>query len=135
MNTPIKTCPCCSFKEYEKCCEPFHKGTLCKTAEELMRSRYSAYALHLPDYIILTTHQKCPQYQKDHLMWKKQIEEFSKTFTFEKLEILAFKENGSRATVTFRAHLTHGKEDASFTEKSTFEKIKGRWLYLSGEIS
>lgn len=135
MNVLKKICPCCSAKEYDKCCGPFHKGAVCKTAEELMRSRYSAYALHLPDYIIATTHRKCPQYEDDHAKWKKHIEEFSKDFTFEKLEILDFKENGSRATVTFTAHLSKGKEDASFTEKSTFEKIKGRWLYLSGEVS
>jgi len=37
-------CPCGSQKTYESCCGNFHSGlALPETAEELMRSRYSAY--------------------------------------------------------------------------------------------
>ena len=39
-------CPCCSGKIYEECCAPFHrKEKHAPTAEALMRSRYSAYAI------------------------------------------------------------------------------------------
>ena len=38
-------CPCMSGKAYAECCEPVIKGTRkAATPEELMRSRYSAYA-------------------------------------------------------------------------------------------
>ncbi|MBJ7449651.1 MAG: hypothetical protein JHC93_04750, partial [Parachlamydiales bacterium] len=52
----MKTCPCHSSLDYEKCCKPFHDGIPAPTALALMRSRYSAYALHLIEYIIATTH-------------------------------------------------------------------------------
>ena len=39
-------CPCGSELAYKSCCEPIVKGkTLAPTAEALMRSRYTAYAL------------------------------------------------------------------------------------------
>jgi len=52
-------CPCCSGKEYKNCCEPFHLNKeLPKTPEELMRSRYAAFAMVLPEYLVDTTHSK-----------------------------------------------------------------------------
>ena len=45
-------CPCCSGKLYEECCESFHsKKEFPKTAEELMRSRYAAFAIPNGDYL------------------------------------------------------------------------------------
>ena len=42
----MMNCSCCSGKLYEECCEPFHsKKEFPKTAEELMRSRYAAFAI------------------------------------------------------------------------------------------
>jgi len=46
-----------------------------------------------------------------------------------------FEEKGLFATVTFVAHLSQNQQDASFTEKSYFEKVNGKWLYLNGELS
>ncbi len=39
------------------------------------------------------------------------------------------------AQVTFVAHLHQGEHDATFTEKSYFEKILGKWLYRGGQLS
>ena len=127
-------CPCCSGNEYRKCCEIFHDGALPKHALELMRSRYTAYALNIPDYIIATTHPKNPHYSSDHLSWKREISEFSKNFTFHKLEITDSEEKGLAATVTFTAHISQPSCDATFTEKSAFEKVKGKWLYLGAQL-
>ncbi|MEZ5479856.1 MAG: YchJ family metal-binding protein, partial [Thiolinea sp.] len=45
-------CPCQSGLSYAECCQPFHEGRAqAPTAEALMRSRYSAYALNLPAYL------------------------------------------------------------------------------------
>ena len=45
-------CPCNSQKNYAECCELLHKNiTKATTAEQLMRSRYSAYAKHEIDFI------------------------------------------------------------------------------------
>ena len=49
-------CPCQSNQPYADCCQPFHTGERQpETAEQLMRSRYAAYALQQVDYIIRTT--------------------------------------------------------------------------------
>lgn len=127
-------CPCCSDLPYEECCKKYHKGALPDTALQLMRSRYSAYALSLPDYIIETTHKKNVHYSANKQEWKKQIESFSLNCSFDRLEILDFTTEDSTATVTFTAHLTQKTQDVSFTEKSTFKKIEGKWLYFSGEM-
>ncbi len=125
-----KTCPCCSGKTYAECCKPYHDGALPSTALALMRSRYSAYALGKLDYIIHTTHPKSPYFEKDLFKWKKGIEEFSKTTEFVKLEILESTDD----TVKFAAHLRQSGRPFILEEKSQFEKIDGKWLYLSGIV-
>ena len=128
-------CHCQSGNAYADCCQPFHDGNLPDTALKLMRSRYSAYALCLPAYIIHTTHPDNPQFCHDTVRWSEEILKFCTNTKFNNLEILHFQENGPHATVTFVAYLTQSEKDISFTETSHFEKIKGKWLYLSGKLS
>jgi peptide deformylase len=128
-------CPCYSGKKYMVCCQVFHGGKIPENAEQLMRSRYSAYVLNLPDYIIATTHPASPQYTDNFFHWKRSIAQFSKTSVFQKLDILDFKERGHLATVTFTAHLLQDGQDATFTERSFFEKKDQRWLYLGGQLA
>jgi len=123
-------CPCSSGKAYDACCKPFHEGRLPDSPLQLMRSRYSAYALDLPDYIIETTHPDHPQFSGDLDVWRQDIRRFSEATRFERLEII----DSSDRAVTFRAHLTQGGQDASFTEKSLFETCDGRWFYKSGQF-
>lgn len=113
----------------------FHEGVLAENALELMRSRYAAYAMNLPDYIIQTTHPVSSNYSDNKFSWKRSISQFSKGSQFVGLEILDFKENKTIATVTFVAHITQEGHDATYTEKSFFEKIRGRWLYRGGELA
>lgn len=135
MADLTNSCPCCSMKEYDNCCKPFHDGIIPENALQLMRSRYSAYVLNIPDYIIATTHPASPQYSENKFSWKRSISQFSRTSSFHKLEILDFKENKAVATVTFTAYLSQGSHDATFTERSYFEKINNRWLYRGGQLS
>ena len=80
-------CPCGSKNLYgcrtfyDECCGFFHeKKVLPKNAFDVMRSRFSAYAMNLPDYIIQTTHLCNPQFCYDQVQWSKQISDFcSKT--------------------------------------------------------
>lgn len=129
-----KQCPCGSRKLYKECCQLFHQGAAPKTPSELMKSRYTAYALNIPEYIIKTTHPASPQYEIDHALWSQEISDFSTHSAFERLEILDCQEHGSLARVTFVAHLKQREQDATFTEKSYFEKRKGLWLYRSGQL-
>lgn len=48
-------CYCCSSKPFNECCEPFIKGVKYpNSAEQLMRSRFSAYATAHYQYILET---------------------------------------------------------------------------------
>jgi SEC-C motif-containing protein len=127
-------CPCGSGELYKNCCELFHRGKPPENALELMRSRYSAYALNLPGYIIQTTHPENPHFSHNIKTWAKEISDFCLLTQFKKLEILEFQETKDVAFVTFVAHLMQKGQDATFTEKSRFAKVQNRWLYQSGEI-
>lgn len=125
MEKKPLSCPCCSGKEYSFCCKPYHEGKVAEHAEELMRSRYSAYALNIPDYIIQTTHPASSQYQDDLKVMRRSISAFSSNHQFVSLKVLDAREKNDQATVTFTASLMKKKEDASFTEKSLFFKTRG----------
>lgn len=49
-------CPCGRGQRYAECCEPLHAGEPAPTAERLMRSRYSAFALGLVAYLLDSWH-------------------------------------------------------------------------------
>ncbi len=133
MNISENLCPCSSGITYDKCCKRFHQGDLPENALQLMRSRYAAYAMDNPTYIIETTHPASPQYSENKFSWKRNISQLFRSATFNKLDILDFKEQNCIATVTFTAHITQKDHDATFTEKSYFEKIGNRWLYRDGQ--
>lgn len=130
MKSPL--CPCGSGNAYQECCEGFHQGMLPQSALQVMRSRYSAYALNNPDYIIKTTSPASPHYNENLFVWKQSITQFSEQTIFQRLEIIDAKENGDLATVTFTVFLTQAGKEAAFTERSYFERRKGIWLYLRG---
>lgn len=128
-NSP---CPCGSLTKYKKCCKIFHNGKTCKSAEELMKSRYCAFSEKEYSYIIKTTHSLNSDYTSNIEEWKESILEFCNTTSFKSLEILDYEEGTEVSFVTFKANLFQNNQDVSFTEKSRFEKVKGLWLYHSG---
>lgn len=97
-----------------------------------MRSRYSAYALALVDYVIDTTAENGPRARADRALWAREVEEFAKRTQFAGLEIRGSGEKGETGWVEFRALLFEGATDVSFEERSGFVKVNGRWLYASG---
>jgi len=112
-------CPCGSGTTYGECCRPLHQGRrLAETAEELMRSRYSAYAMGDLGYVFRTWH---PRTRPDDVTPTPGLR-------WVRLEILRSTED----TVDFRAHHTH--PDGVLHELSRFEQRAGRWLYLDGAI-
>lgn len=97
-----------------------------------MQSRYSAYVLNFPNYIVATTHPGSPQYQDNQFLWKRGIAQFSKGSQFERLEVLSHHENDRVATIVFTAYLSQNGRDATFTEMSFFEKFGEKWFYRNG---
>lgn len=136
MTHSDNLCPCGSGQSYEHCCRRFHRGDeLPENALQLMRSRYSAYVLNIPEYLINTTHPASPYYLENKFSWKRAKSQFSRESVFKRLEILDFKEKSPLASVTFTAFLSKGDADATFTEISYFEKFKGKWMYLRGQLT
>ncbi len=97
--------PCGSLKKYKKCCKPFHdKITFPKTALELMKSRYSAFAVANSDYIIFTTHQNNPDFTTDLKSWTNDILNFSIGF-YVVLMILIFMHQLLSKVIVMTTHL------------------------------
>lgn len=131
----LKNCPCYSQRLYKECCQPLHLGNPAINALALMRSRYSAYALGLADYIIKTTHRQNSDYLDNHKLWKEQILSFCKSTQFVNLTILEFIDGTEEAFVTFHAELKQNAYDTSFQEKSRFMKENQQWKYVSGKVN
>jgi len=127
-------CPCGSQKKYKNCCRKFHFGEEPQNALELMKSRYSAFASNVSEYIMKTTHRENPDFTHDTQSWKKSIHDFFDHSEFRKLEILDFIDGEDLAYVTFKANIFQGAIDVSFIEKSKFLKVNNLWLYHSGEF-
>lgn len=120
-------CPCGSNDLFLNCCEPIVKENVkIITAEQLMRSRYSAYVFCEIDYLVNTTHLSLRKQQS-----VKDIEKWSKENAWQKLEVL----NSTDTTVEFKAYfLDENKKQQVHYEKSTFVFEDGNWFYLSGEF-
>lgn len=118
-------CYCGSKRTFEDCCERFLSGkALPATAEELMRSRYSAYVTVNVPYIIETTSPKFRKYYSP-----KSIAEWASGSTWISLEILSVSENRVKFVATY---LDEKRELTRHTEDSRFEKIDGKWYFLEG---
>ena len=107
----MKNCPCGSGNSYADCCEPLIKGARkAATAEELMRSRYSAYVNTEVDYLIDTVH---PKNRKEHDA--EGIRDWSGKSEWNGLEILNTSEGGpedSKGEVEFVARYTEKGQQA-----------------------
>jgi SEC-C motif-containing protein len=119
-------CYCGSQKSFEVCCEPFLLGAaLPLTAEELMRSRYSAYATCNVPYILETTSPKFRKYYNS-----KSILEWAHNSTWISLEILSASEKRVKFVATY---LDEAGQLMRHTEDSRFEKIGQRWYFMDGK--
>ncbi|MGH1439266.1 MAG: YchJ family protein [Cellvibrionaceae bacterium] len=144
-------CICQSQKPFKKCCDRFlNAGQYPKTPEQLMRSRYSAYALGgYGEYLLATWLPAMAKNLSEQQLSHKESE-------WAGLEILSKSQKGDDGEVEFKAYYrdldggeTDGSEvDSSETdgngnkalasvlhEKSVFKRIQGRWLYVGGEVS
>jgi len=122
-------CPCGSGKIYHECCRPLHIGKAhAETAEELMRSRYSAYFFRLVDYIYSTTH---PNVRGPELIVE--LDNTINDMMWRKLQILQTSKGSAedkKGKVEFIAQYHHEGKFHEMHEKSRFRKHKGRWKYL-----
>lgn len=118
-------CPCQSGKHYEHCCGKFHQNKeVAKTALELMRSRYSAYALQLEDYLMQTwSEERRPAssfFCSPPLFWK----------GLRIIECVKGQAEDTKGIVEFLAIYELNQKKQILHERSYFEKSCGKWLYV-----
>jgi SEC-C motif-containing protein len=124
---PTAPCPCGLGKPYADCCGPLHSGSSrAATAEQLMRSRFSAFARQDAAYLLRSW---APETRPARI-------DFDPALRWERLEILGATEGGpfhSEGTVEFRAHYRAGRTPSSLHENSRFRREDGAWVYVDGD--
>ena len=120
---PIDECPCGSGAPFGTCCLALHRGeSQAGTAEQLMRARYSAYAVGDLDYVWQTWH---PRTRLDALTPADGL-------TWTGLEIVGTSGGGMlepTGTVEFRAAYTRRGVPGEQHELSSFVRESGNWVY------
>lgn len=131
LRVPID-CPCGSGETFAACCGALHRGrgsgrVTAPTAERLMRSRYSAFAVGDAAYLLATWHPTTRPAAAD-LALDADVE-------WRRLEIAGTTDGGpddDTGTVAFVAHYW----DAAFRrrgeqrEDSAFLREAGQWFYV-----
>ena len=166
MQSYPSTCPCQinptaetadAPLSYQDCCKPYHDafyndevdkadGIKAETAERLMRTRYSAFALVKPEYIVKTT---VPAQQA--LLDVVAIESWAKETDWAGLEIVEHtpKLGKRHAQVEFKAYFKSPEETSggldekiqAHHELSTFVKVinrannDARWYFLDPTVA
>lgn len=123
----IENCPCLSGETYSECCGRFHRGDAeAATAEQLMRSRYSAFVVLDADYLLRTWHSStCPVSL-----------ELDAELEWRRLDILSTHRGGpldSIGTVEFRAFFRNDGGRGVHHETSRFVRENKRWYYVGME--
>ena len=137
-SPPLKTgpnsaCPCGSGSKFKRCCRKILKGANASSPEQLMRSRYTAYATGDINHIMRSTHPDSPHREIDEERWKQDLSDFVSRSSFTGLRVLAASSNGDTGQVTFEADLMQNGQPSQLKEASTFLREAGRWMYHSGE--
>ncbi|MCX5774396.1 MAG: YchJ family protein [Fusobacteria bacterium] len=124
----MSNCYCGNKETFENCCGKYISGkSKPKTAEILMRSRYSAYIVKAIDYLMNST---TPMENMENA--RKATEDWANAATFSGLKIISC-ENGEEkdadGIVEFKAFFSD--KGATFThhERGYFIHQKGKWLY------
>lgn len=125
----IQRCPCLSGQSYQACCGLLHQGKHpAETAEQLMRSRYSAFVMQHCEYLQSTLHPS--QRQPDDIA---SFQQTMQTTQWLGLTILDHAQDGDEAEVEFIAFYADNPL-GQLHERSRFCRQDGAWFYLDGEF-
>lgn len=126
-------CPCNPYRLYENCCAKAHQDILqVTTAEQLMRSRYSAFVLGNVAYLQGSHHSSGRPGKKE----ARQIENWTNSVNWVKLVILQTTKglkNDTTGTVEFKAFYMENNKVQVIHENSKFCKENGHWVYLDAQ--
>jgi SEC-C motif-containing protein len=123
-----RRCPCTSGLTFGECCGPILSGARrAPTAEALMRSRFSAFAIGDRDHILDSWHPRTRPRRlvvDDGIQWYRlDVESASGGTPFD-----------NTGEVTFTAHYRANGERKALHQRSRFERRDGRWVYLDGTV-
>jgi SEC-C motif-containing protein len=120
-------CHCGSDKSIEACCQPIIDGQLsAQSAEQLMRSRYSAYVEEQADYLLGSWHA-------DTRPSRISFQPGQKWLGLKIKHTEAGTAEDQWGKVEFLARFKIDGKGRRLHEISRFEQIDGRWYYLDGE--
>ncbi|OIQ28559.1 MAG: hypothetical protein BM564_09175 [Bacteroidetes bacterium MedPE-SWsnd-G2] len=130
MNKSTFNCPCGLPKHYLDCCGLIHNNVKLATSPELlMRSRYTAFTKANIEFLMLSWH-KSTRPIKD----KKEIEQWAKSVSWIKLEVLSSKLNANNSKigyVEFKAFYYENGAVQTIEEHSKFTFENDQWYYLN----
>lgn len=119
-------CPCGSGRSYADCCGPAHAGSApAPTAEALMRSRFSAYALGLADYVLSSwdaATRPADLDLDDGVIWRR----------LQIVDTIAGREGDATGIVEFRASYRDADGGGMLHERSRFARAGDAWVYVDG---
>lgn len=123
-------CPCNSGDILAECCGRFlapATAAVAPTAEALMRSRFTAFALRDEKYLLYTWHSST----------RPMTLELDSAQKWLRLEILDKHDGGpwdSQGTVTFAAHYSFEGQRGKRQELSRFVREDKQWFYVDGDV-
>jgi SEC-C motif-containing protein len=129
MTSSSDNCLCGSDINYSQCCYLLHSGEKqAHTAESLMRSRFTAYAMQNGRYLLQTWEAST----------RPELVDFSKeTSVWNSLDIVRTKKGlaeDKKGIVEFKAFFTQEGIEQVMNEISRFVKVQGCWFYLDGKV-
>lgn len=131
MNTATQTCYCGSGESFAQCCEPLLGGKQAAlTAEQLMRSRYSAFCTYNIDYLIATHHPS--KHETDD---REQLKKTLASCQWLQLKIISCNRglaNDNDGQVKFIAVYQENDQLFQLAENSQFIKEHNQWFYYDG---
>ena len=126
-------CPCGLPDELDACCGRFIAGGAApETAEQLMRSRYTAYVRGAVDYIVATTAS-----EGRGEVGRAGLARYCRGLRGVSLRIVERVAGGpldERGVVAFEASLRSAGRSFVQRERSRFAREEGRWVYVDGEV-
>ncbi|MEU6784037.1 YchJ family metal-binding protein [Nonomuraea angiospora] len=118
-----RTCPCGLPASYQDCCGRLHRGeAAAATAEQLMRSRYSAFGVGDAAYLLRTWLPSARPARLD-------LDRKTRWVRLEVLETTGGSVVHTEGTVRFRAHYVERGNPGELEENSRFVRFEGRWVY------
>jgi SEC-C motif-containing protein len=125
-------CPCGSGRSYAECCGPIIRGTVkAKTAEALMRARYSAFAKEEIDFLTSSLH---PKARADHN--PDEVRAWARSATWLGFEIKALDagtEKDDQGFVEFVARYKVQDKVVHHHERAEFAREEDEWQFVDGK--